>query len=84
MELSNPIEVQNTREKLLWREQFHDQQSLAPAENAYARELTLKSIRKMVDQLKGEIAWFEARTSSAVTEVDGPEPVSAIRPGKAG
>ena len=61
MELTNLNEVRNARRKLEWLEQLHEEQSLAPAANAYARELTLKSLRMMIKQLKEELARFEAR-----------------------
>ena len=61
MELTSFTEVRNTREKLRRLEQLYEEQSLAPAENAYARELTPKSLRMMIKQLKEELARFEAR-----------------------
>ncbi len=45
MELTSFTEVRNTRAKLERLERIYEEQSLAPAENAFTRELSLKSIR---------------------------------------
>ncbi len=67
-----------------WLEQLHEEQSLAPAANAYARELTLKSLRMMIKQLKEELARFEARTclpKAQMCRIDtGKRAVQSARP----
>jgi hypothetical protein len=71
MELTSFTEARNTREKLRRLEQLHEQESLAQAENAFTRELTLKSLRMMIKQLKEELARFEARVCPPKTKVNG-------------
>ena len=44
MELTSFTEARNTREKLGRLEQLFEEQSRAPTENPYARDLTLKSL----------------------------------------
>lgn len=61
MELTSFTELRNTREKLQRLEQYYERASQAPAESAYGRELSLKSMRMVIKQLKEEIARFEAR-----------------------
>jgi hypothetical protein len=62
--LQSQRELEVTREKLRGLEQLYAEQVTAAAENAYARQLTLRSLRRTINQLKEEIARFEARTSS--------------------
>ena len=52
-------------EKLRALEQQYAATQAAPADNEYARELTLRSLQRTINQLKEEIARFEARTRSA-------------------
>ena len=63
MELTSFTELRNTREKLQRLERHHERASRAPAESAYGRELSLKSMRMAIKQLKEEIARFEARAN---------------------
>ena len=84
MELTDNHEVRITSEKLGRLEQLYEERSLAPAGNPYARELTLESLKLMIDQLKGEIARFEARSPRTGTGSEGSEDVVPIRPIGAG
>ena len=84
MELTSFAEARNTREKLRLLEQLHEERSLAPAENAYARELSLKSLRNMILQLKEELARFEMRASQPGAEADGPTVDAPVDPTGAG
>jgi hypothetical protein len=68
MTLQSKRELEVSREKLQGLEQLYATTMSTPAENAYARELTLRSLRRSINQLKEEIARFEARTSSATLE----------------
>ena len=84
MELTSFTEVRNTRAKLERLERIYEEQSLAPAENAFTRELSLKSIRAIIDQLRGEIARFEAR--ACLPGAEGSPSIDAVpvRPTEAG
>jgi hypothetical protein len=62
--LQSKRELEVTQEKLRGLEQLYAEQLAAPADKAYARELTLRSLRRTINQLKEEIARFEARTGS--------------------
>jgi hypothetical protein len=62
--LQSKRELEVTQEKLRGLERLYAEQLAAPAENAYARELTLRSLRRTINQLKEEVARFEARTGS--------------------
>jgi hypothetical protein len=65
MTLQSKRELEVTREKLRELEELYAVTLTAAAENAYARELTVHSLRRTINQLKEEIARFETRTGSA-------------------
>lgn len=67
MTLQSKRELEITRQKLKDLEQLYAKTLTAPAENDYARTLTLNSLRRTINQLKEEIARFETRTSTTVT-----------------
>ena len=60
MELKSEREVQNTREKLNILEARAESVRGDPAGNPYVQELTLRSLKRIINQLKEEIARFEA------------------------
>ncbi len=64
MTLQSNRELEVARQKLSDLEQLYAKTQASPAENAYARELTLCSLRRTINQLKEEIARFETRASS--------------------
>jgi hypothetical protein len=65
VELESEFEVQNTRDKLkLLLDRFEKSQR-EPSSNPYAKELSLRSLKNMINQLTEEIARFEARAKSA-------------------
>jgi hypothetical protein len=64
MTLQSHRELEVTRQKLSDLEQLYAKALASSAENAYAHELTLRSLRRTINQLKEEIARFEARTGS--------------------
>lgn len=64
MTLQSNRELEVTRRKLHDLEQLYEQTRKSPAENGYARELTLRSLRRTINQLTEEIARFETRTST--------------------
>jgi hypothetical protein len=53
-----------TRGKLRDLERFFDTTFAEPGERTYARELTLRSLKRTINQLKEEIVRFEAKTRS--------------------
>jgi hypothetical protein len=66
MSIQNRRQLENTRKKLLMLEDRcqaleADPESGTPAP---ARELTLRSLKKLINQLKEEIARFESRVSA--------------------
>ena len=60
MELRDERQVQNTREKLRILEERYEAVRADPAGNAHVQELTLRSLKRVINQLKEEIARFEA------------------------
>ena len=53
-----------TRKKLQLLEQRDEVIRQQPAENEYARELTLQSLKRFINQLKEEIVWAESRSAA--------------------
>ena len=68
MNLQSKRELEITREKLRGLERLYAETLAAPLENAYARDLTLGSLRRTINQLKEEIARFEARAGSTTPD----------------
>ena len=60
MELTDEFELQVTRSKLKTLEARFEASRREPAENTHVQELSLRSLRRMINQLKEEIARFEA------------------------
>ena len=60
MNLQNATELKTTREKLRLLEERYDAVWRETAEGDRVRELTLRSLRQLINQLKEEIARFEA------------------------
>lgn len=60
MNLKNERELEVTREKLKMLEDQYQIALKEPSENAYLRELTLRSYKRHINQLKEEIIRFEA------------------------
>jgi hypothetical protein len=65
MSIENRRELENTRAKLQRMEQLYERLRQEPADNALVRELTLRSLKKRINQFKEEMAWFECRVRSA-------------------
>jgi len=66
VELRSQREVENTRQKLQWLEEHYEQKREQPAEDDHVRQLTLRSLKKLINQLKEEIARFEAHAVKPV------------------
>ena len=60
MELRNDRELANTREKLRMLEESYDETRKDTSEEAYVREASLRSLKRLINQLKEEIARYEA------------------------
>lgn len=60
MILQSQHELDNTREKLRMLEQHYERKRNEPADDEHLRELTMRSLKKMINQLKEEIARYEA------------------------
>ena len=60
MELKDEYEVEVTRSKLKMLEERFEASRLEPAENTHVHELSLRSLKRMINQLKEEIARFES------------------------
>jgi hypothetical protein len=61
MNLQGARDLQATREKLRLLEEHYRIRLAEPAPNAHTRELSLQSLKKMINQLTEEIVRFETR-----------------------
>jgi hypothetical protein len=62
-ELKNHTELENTREKLRMLQQQYAAAQVRLSDNPHARQLTLCSLKKLINQLTEEIVRFESRAS---------------------
>ena len=60
-ELKNHTELENTREKLRLLQQQYAAAQARVSKNQHARQLTLRSLKKLINQLTEEIVRFESR-----------------------
>ena len=65
MSIDNRRQLENTRLKLQELEQLYTKVQQEATTNEHVRELTLRSLKKRMNQFKEEIARFEARVSPA-------------------
>ena len=63
MELKDDLEVTVTREKLRSLEARYEAVRQDPASDAHVQELTLRSLKRMINQMKEEIIRFESRAT---------------------
>ena len=68
MELKDDYELQVTRSKLKTLAERFEVSRREPAENAHVQELSLRSLKRMINQLKEEIARFEAHETLAAKD----------------
>jgi hypothetical protein len=61
MKLQSQRELNVTREKLKSLQQRYDALRETPVEDQHVRELTLQSLKRLINQLTEEIARFEGR-----------------------
>jgi ribosome-interacting GTPase 1 len=64
MTIENRRQLENTRVKLQELEELYVKTQQGPATSEHVRELTLRSLKKRMNQFKEEITRFEARASS--------------------
>ncbi len=67
MTLRNDRELANTREKLRLLEETYEDTRNDMSEDARVRELSMHSLKRLINQLKEEIARYEARGVKGVT-----------------
>ncbi len=67
MNIENQHQCDNTHEKLRDLERLYEKKQREPG-NEYVRELTLRSLRKRINQFKEQIARFEARATTSSTD----------------
>ncbi len=60
MTLRNESELGNTRQKLRELEDRYGELRCDSTEDAHVRELTMSSLKRLINQLKEEIARYEA------------------------
>ncbi len=63
MELKDEREAAATREKIRSLEARYQAVSQDPRGDAHVQELTLRSLKRMINQMKEEIARYESRRS---------------------
>ena len=63
MSIQSTRQLENTRRKLQMLEGRLEELDAEPVANPHTRELTRRSLKKLVNQLKEEIARFESRAS---------------------
>ena len=64
MSLKNDIELANTRGKLARLEARYEALGNDTGEDEHVRELTMRSLKRYIDQFKEEIARYEAHQPS--------------------
>jgi hypothetical protein len=70
MSIQNRRQLETTRKKLLMLEERCQTLEVEPESRTPipARELTLRSLKKLINQMKEEIARFESRVSSSTEQ----------------
>lgn len=67
MSIENRRQWENTQAKLWELEQLYEKKRQQPAD-AHVQELTLRSLKKRINQFKEEIARYETRTTLNVQD----------------
>jgi ribosome-interacting GTPase 1 len=68
MTIENRRQLENTRTKLQELEDLYVQTQQGPATNEHVRQLTLRSLKKRINQFKEEMTRFEAHVSPATLD----------------
>ncbi len=63
MTIENRRQLENTRRKLRDLEELYVRTQQGPATSEHVRELTLRSLKKRINQFKEEITRFEAHVN---------------------
>jgi proline dehydrogenase len=63
MSIKSRHQLDNTRKKLQILEEEYRSVESSAQDNTLARELTIRSLKKLINQMKEEIARFESRVS---------------------
>ena len=63
MSLKSHRELEVTREKLSMLESMHEADKRDQSGDAHVRELSMRSLKRLINQLKEEIARFESRVA---------------------
>ena len=64
LSIHSETQLQNTKEKLRLLEEHYERRQAVPAEDAYVRELSLRSVKRFINQLKEEIIRYEAHAKA--------------------
>ncbi len=64
MSIGNQRQLQNTLQKLAELERLYADAQAEPGENARVKELTLRSYKESINELKEEIARFRAHATT--------------------
>jgi septation ring formation regulator EzrA len=68
MTIENRRQLENTRTKMQELEELYAKTQKGPAASEHVRELTLRSLKKRINQFKEEITRFEARAGSGTVK----------------
>ncbi len=68
MNIETRRQLENTRTKLAELEQLYEKKRQEPVDDEHVRELTLRSLKKRINQFKEEVSRFEARISSTTQD----------------
>lgn len=66
MELKDHLELEVTREKLQSLQARYESVRRDPAGDAHLQELTLRSLKRLINQLQEEILRFESRAAVSI------------------
>ena len=64
MNLTSEQEVEATREKICLLEARHEALRQEPADDAHVRELTLRSLKRMIHQMEEDILRYSCHAAS--------------------
>ncbi len=62
MTLANPIQFQATKEKLRLLKDRYAEIRTAPTDDENTRDITLRSLKQLINQLTEELARYESKT----------------------
>ncbi len=72
MTIENRRQLESTRRKLQELQDLYAQTQQGPATSEHVRELTLRSLRKRINQFKEEITRFQAHANPATQNDSSP------------